>query len=348
MNLREMLKLRRLGNDKQSSERKPPVGLYPNPQASSLQPHQAESNDDAKRVTVFTSPAMPVLWNMIPEQWRQLLRKEFKDQGEGMQALSDKVEAEYRHGNVFPPKEKIFRALQLTNFDLVRVVIIGQDPYHTPGQANGLAFSCELSLHKNTLDCPRLTLFDEEQPKSSETGFQRESLLAKEASWRSQRDLQPSLVNIFTEIERDVGAPITHPAIQRGDLSYWAKQGVLLLNSVLTVKARTAHSHQSLGWQPVTSTLLSNLLTLKSNLVFLLWGKPAHQNGTSMRKTFEQALVACPLAKKKHLVLVASHPSPLSYKRSTASAPSFCGCGHFRQCNAYLSKTKQSPIKWHQ
>jgi uracil-DNA glycosylase len=183
---------------------------------------------------------------------------------------------------IFPPADCIYAALELTPFDRVRVVIIGQDPYHGPGQAHGLSFSVRSGV---------------EQP--------------------------PSLRNIFQEIKRDYGGELP----KDGDLSRWASQGVLLLNSVLTVESGQAGSHRNRGWEKLTDQLIRRLSAERQHLVFLLWGAYA----IAKRELIDST---------KHLILTAPHPSPLSAHRG------FIGCGHFSQANAYLCAHGQQPIQW--
>jgi uracil-DNA glycosylase len=207
-------------------------------------------------------------------------------------SLEQKVNHEYNTGTIFPPRDKIFRALELCPLDKVRVVILGQDPYHTPGQANGLCFSCET------------------QP------------------------LQPSLRNIFEQVQKDTGKGMS-ATLLTGNLEPWAKQGVLLLNTTLTVKMNKANSHKDLGWNEVTKGIVSELSRKKKGLVFLLWGKHAHDVGND-------AIVN----PGNHLVLKSSHPSPYSYTTSSSRVPSFSGCQHFSLCNQYLEKHSKGPVNW--
>ena len=183
--------------------------------------------------------------------------------------------------NVYPKGRDIFNAFQRTPFDAVRVVILGQDPYHGPGQAHGLCFSVPPGV----------------QPP-------------------------PSLLNIFAEIQRDLGIP--RPA--HGDLSKWADQGVLLLNATLTVRAEQAGSHQGKGWERFTDAAISALARERKGIVFLLWGRFA-QN--------KEGLIG-----DQHYVLKAPHPSPLSAHRG------FIGCGHFGQANELLAAQGSAPIDW--
>ena len=196
--------------------------------------------------------------------------------------LTEFVRNEYAAGQVFPPGKEIFAAFDATPFDDVKVVIIGQDPYHDVNQANGLCFSV-----------------------------------------RDGIPFPPSLLNIFKEIQDDLGTPIP----QSGDLSRWAKQGVLLLNSTLTVRAHSAGSHQNRGWEQFTDEVIFQLAQQKENLVFILWGSYAIKKGAFINRM-------------KHLVLTSPHPSPLSAYRG------FFGNKHFSQANNYLIKHGKTPITW--
>lgn len=200
-----------------------------------------------------------------------------------MRELSQFLRAEKRAGKViFPKGPEIFAAFETTPFDAVRVVILGQDPYHGPGQAHGLCFSVRPGVPP-----------------------------------------PPSLENIFVEIERDLG--ITRP--DHGCLLPWAEQGVLLLNSVLTVERGRAASHQNRGWEGFTDAAIAALDRERSGLVFLLWGSYAQRKG--------QLIDA-----RRHLVLRSVHPSPLSAHRG------FIGCGHFSAANRYLQQQGMEPIDW--
>lgn len=192
------------------------------------------------------------------------------------------VDSEYATATVYPAREKLFRALELAPLAEVKVCILGQDPYHEPGQAQGLAFSV---------------------PKGTA--------------------LPPSLKNIYAEIDAEYGCGIP----QSGDLGYWAKQGVLLLNTVLSVRAHEANSHAHHGWETLTDNILRELDRQERPLVFLLWGGPAQK---------KEKLLHNP----RHLILKSSHPSPLSVYRG------FRGCGHFRACNEFLTANGLAPIDW--
>lgn len=183
----------------------------------------------------------------------------------------------------FPAGKEIFAAFDKTPFEEVKAVILGQDPYHEPGQAHGLCFS----VPKGTI-------------------------------------VPPSLVNIIKEINADLGASIS---TEKGDLTGWAEQGVLLLNSTLTVRAHQAGSHQRRGWEEFTDAAIAALSQNRTGLVFLLWGSYA----ISKRRLIDTG---------RHLVLCAPHPSPLSAYRG------FFGCHHFSQANSYLAMQGKSPIDW--
>ena len=216
----------------------------------------------------------------IEDSWKQILSNEWdKDY---FIKLTEFVRNEYATGQVFPPGKEIFAAFDATPFEDVKVVIIGQAPYHDVNQANGLCFSV-----------------------------------------RDGIPFPPSLLNIFKEIQDDLGTPIP----QSGDLSRWAKQGVLLLNSTLTVRAHSAGSHQNKGWEQFTDEVILQLAQQKENLVFILWGSYAIKKGAFINRM-------------KHLVLTSPHPSPLSAYRG------FFGNKHFSQANNYLIKHGKTPITW--
>ena len=216
----------------------------------------------------------------IEESWKQVLADEWNK--DYFVNLTHFVRNEYATSQVFPPGREIFAAFDATPFDNVKVVIIGQDPYHDVNQANGLCFSV-----------------------------------------RDGIPFPPSLLNIFKEIENDLGTPI--PA--SGDLSRWAHQGVLLLNSTLTVRAHSAGSHQNKGWEQFTDEVILQLAQRKENLVFILWGAYAIKKGAFINRM-------------KHLVLTSPHPSPLSAYRG------FFGNKHFSLTNEYLVKHGKQPIEW--
>ena len=196
--------------------------------------------------------------------------------------LYDFVTNEYKNNTCYPPFEKILNALNLTPYENVKCVILGQDPYHEPNQAMGLSFSVE----------PGVTI-----PRS--------------------------LQNIYKELHDELGCYIPN----NGDLTKWAKQGVLLLNSVLTVRAHKAASHADHGWETYTDAILSELNKKDTPIVFLLWG-----NFARAKKTL--------ITNPKHLILEATHPSPFS------ASSGFFGCNHFKKCNDYLTTNGLSPIDW--
>ncbi|MEK7070136.1 MAG: uracil-DNA glycosylase [Patescibacteria group bacterium] len=218
----------------------------------------------------------------LEKGWKKALAEEFG--AEYMKELKKKLEKEMKAGIVvYPPVKQIFNAFNLTPFDKVKVVVLGQDPYHGKGQAHGLSFSV---------------------PKGIKP--------------------PPSLVNIFKEIESDLNVKISKT---NGNLEDWAKQGVLLLNSVLTVRANSPASHRNFGWEKLTDTVIKTLSDKKEQLVFLLWGKFAQK---------KESLIDA----SKHFILKAPHPSPFSANSG------FFGCKHFSKTNEYLIKTSQTPIKW--
>lgn len=216
----------------------------------------------------------------IEDSWRNELADEWEQPY--FRQLVDFVHNEYRHHQVFPPGREIFAAFDATPFDKVKVVILGQDPYHDVGQANGLCFSV-----------------------------------------RDGVPFPPSLVNIFKEIHDDLGKPIP----TSGDLTRWARQGVLLLNSTLTVRAHSAGSHQNRGWEEFTDHVIFHLAKHREHLVFILWGAYAIKKGSFIDRT-------------RHLVLISPHPSPLSAHRG------FFGNKHFSRANEYLVAHGIEPIDW--
>jgi len=216
----------------------------------------------------------------IETSWKSKLKDEFEKKY--FIDLAEFVRKEYKSTTVFPPGNMIFNAFNLCPLSDVRAVIIGQDPYHGPGQAHGLCFSV------------------------------REGVA-----------FPPSLINIFKEIELDLGIPRTID----GNLKRWASQGVLLLNATLTVRAHQAGSHQKKGWEEFTDSIIRILNIEKQNLVFFLWGAYAQKKGESIDRT-------------RHLVLESVHPSPLSASRG------FFGNKHFSKCNDYLEKNGIGSINW--
>lgn len=217
----------------------------------------------------------------IESSWKRALEPEFEK--DYFQNLTEFVKNEYQSSIVYPPPKFIFRAFELTPFDKVKVVILGQDPYHGPGQANGLCFAVNKGVR-----------------------------------------LPPSLQNIYKEIKDDTGHP---PQSPDGDLEEWAKQGVLLLNATLTVRAHQAGSHQNVGWEQFTDSVIRVLSEQKENLVFILWGAYAQKKGNVIDP-------------KKHLIIKSAHPSPLSAYNG------FFGSKPFSQTDAYLVSHGETPIFW--
>ena len=216
----------------------------------------------------------------IEESWKQQLSAEFEK--DYFVRLTEFVRQEYAQGIVYPPGRLIFNAFDLCPFDQVKVVIIGQDPYHGPGQAHGLCFSVNDGVR-----------------------------------------FPPSLVNIFKEIESDLGTPVP----LSGNLTRWANQGVLLLNATLTVRAHQAGSHQRKGWEEFTDAAIRSLATQREGIVFILWGSYAQKKGAFIDRT-------------RHLVLTSAHPSPLSAWNG------FFGNKHFSRANEYLVSQGKTPIAW--
>jgi uracil-DNA glycosylase len=217
---------------------------------------------------------------MITNDWLEVLKEEFRKPY--YSRLFQFVQQEYNTAQVFPPAEDIFNAFHLTPLHEVKVVIIGQDPYHNTGQAHGLAFSVKPEV-----------------------------------------EIPPSLANIYQELHTDLGCYIPN----NGYLVKWAKQGVLMLNTVLTVRAHTAYSHRGRGWEAFTDAAIAALDHQDRPIVFLLWGKPAQ-----MKKSM--------LHNPNHLVLEAPHPSPLSAYRG------FFGCKHFSRANEFLESHGETGIDW--
>ncbi len=218
---------------------------------------------------------------MINKTWDEFLNKEF--QQPYFKELSQFLKKEYEEKTVYPPKQEVFSSFYYTDLDRVKVVILGQDPYHEPGQACGLCFAVKPGI-----------------------------------------ELPPSLVNIYKEIEEETGVKMNY---RNGYLVSWAKQGVLLLNTVLTVEAHRANSHKDRGWETFTDHVIEKLNSLDQPIVLLLWGANARS---------KQALLNNP----RHLILTSAHPSPLSVYRG------FFGCGHFRRTNEFLSANGREPIDW--
>ena len=213
-------------------------------------------------------------------RWDEVLRQDLES--ESFARLRAFLKEEYAQGTVYPPAEDVFNALKATDYDKVKVLLLGQDPYHGPGQAHGFAFSV-----KKGVKTP------------------------------------PSLQNIYKELETDLGCTIP----SHGNLLEWAEQGVLMLNTVLTVREGQPNSHKNRGWEELTDSIIRHLDARESPVVFLLWGANAK---TKM-----------PLIHgMQHLVLAAPHPSPLSAWQG------FFGCGHFSKANAFLQAAGQTPVDW--
>ncbi|MBQ8761904.1 MAG: uracil-DNA glycosylase [Clostridia bacterium] len=216
----------------------------------------------------------------IAKSWYEMLKPEFeKDYYKQLQQF---LTNEYKHYTIYPETQNVFNALNLVPFNKVKVVIIGQDPYHGPQQAHGLCFSVQQGV-----------------------------------------DIPPSLQNIYKEIHSDIGCSIPN----HGELTKWAKQGVLLLNSVLTVRAGQANSHKGKGWEQLTTAIIEKLNHSETPIVFLLWGANAKEVGKIVDTS-------------KHFVLTAPHPSPLS------AYSGFFGCKHFSKTNEFLKSMNLEPIDW--
>ena len=217
----------------------------------------------------------------IEASWKSALKAEFRQPYFEQAALH--VRTEKGQGKtIYPPGSMIFNAFNHTPFDKVKVVILGQDPYHGPGQAHGLCFSVQPGIAP-----------------------------------------PPSLVNIYKEMQADLGVPIpTH-----GTLTHWAEQGVFLLNASLTVRAGEPMSHAKIGWAPFTDAVIKTISDKKEHIVFLLWGKFAQEKSVLINQA-------------RHLILRAAHPSPLS------AHAGFMGCKHFSKTNEYLVKHGIDPVDW--
>lgn len=216
----------------------------------------------------------------LGNDWTELLAPEFEK--DYYKTLRGTLAAEYRSHAVYPHMNDIFNALRLTPYSGVKAVILGQDPYHGPGQAHGLSFSVKKGVPN-----------------------------------------PPSLQNIFKELKADLG--IEPPG--HGDLTQWAKEGVLLLNAVLTVRDGAPNSHAGIGWQTFTDNIFNLLNERRQPIIFLLWGKNAKA---------KEALIT----NKHHRILTAAHPSPLS------ATGGFFGCKHFSKCNLFLELEGETPINW--
>jgi uracil-DNA glycosylase len=216
---------------------------------------------------------------LIENDWDNILKEEYKK--DYFKKLVKFVREEYQTKKIYPPAKNVFKALKLTKYRDVKVVIIGQDPYHNEGEAQGLAFSVPTNVK-----------------------------------------IPPSLQNIFKELKSDLGIEK-----ENGNLEEWAKQGVLLLNTVLTVEKNKPNSHRKKGWEIFTDKIIESLNEKDNSIVFLLWGNNAKE---------KQKLIT----NKKHLILSTTHPSPFSYFSG------FKGCKHFSQTNEFLQQKNQSIIKW--
>ncbi|MBQ3046627.1 MAG: uracil-DNA glycosylase [Clostridia bacterium] len=216
----------------------------------------------------------------ITEEWDEILKEEFNSKE--YLALREFLKIEYSSHVVYPSMYDIFNSMKYTSFNDVKVVLLGQDPYHNEGQAMGLSFSVPDGV-----------------------------------------DVPPSLVNMYKELNAELGIPIR----KSGNLVGWARQGVLLLNAVLTVRAHQANSHKGKGWEFFTDSIIKKISDQKDHVVFLLWGGNARSKKPLIDKT-------------KHLILECAHPSPLSAYNG------FFGCGHFKKTNEYLLSHGKTPIDW--
>lgn len=216
----------------------------------------------------------------ITEEWDKILEDEFSSSN--YLALREFLKTEYSNHTIYPSMYDIFNSMKTTAFKDVKVVLLGQDPYHNEGQAMGLSFSVPKGIDK-----------------------------------------PPSLVNMFKELKAELDIPIN----QSGDLTGWAKQGVLLLNTVLTVRAHSPNSHKGKGWEQFTDSIIKKISDLKKGVVFLLWGA----NARSKKQLIDT---------NKHLILECAHPSPLSAYNG------FFGCNHYIKTNQYLIKMGKKPIDW--
>ena len=216
----------------------------------------------------------------LDNQWQRLLEEEFA--ADYFTKLDQFLEKEYNEHNIYPPKQDIWNAFRYTDYDEVKVLLLGQDPYHGPGQAHGLSFSVQPGVR-----------------------------------------IPPSLRNIYKELHADLGAPIP----QTGYLKKWAEEGVMLLNTVLTVREGAANSHRGKGWEKITDKAISLLNEREQPVIFLLWGRPAQEK----RKLIDTT---------KHVILSSPHPSPLSANRG------FFGSAPFSKVNAELRRLGIAEIDW--
>ena len=218
--------------------------------------------------------------DLMPADWRAFMDKEFEQ--DYFKDLSVFVESERQNYDVFPPEEDVFNAFKLCKLNELKLVILGQDPYHNFNQAHGLCFSVKRGIK-----------------------------------------LPPSLKNIYKEMEEDLSIR----QAESGDLTKWAEQGVLLLNTVLTVRAHEANSHKKKGWETFTDAVIKAVDSQREGVVFVLWGRDAKSKIPLINTS-------------KHLILSSSHPSPYSANYG------FMGCGHFKKINEYLTSKGQAPINW--
>ena len=216
----------------------------------------------------------------IEKSWCDIINKEFEK--EYMKNLFKNLIQERTENEIYPNNNDVFNAFNYTRINDIKIVILGQDPYHGKGQANGLAFSVSKGIPP-----------------------------------------PPSLIDIFKEINRDLGIN----NYKNGDLTKWARQGILLLNSTLTVRSNNPGSHQNKGWEQFTDKMISIISKKKDGIIFLLWGKFAQKKKKLIDTT-------------KHHILISSHPSPLSSYRG------FIGCGHFSECNEILKNKNKNKINW--
>ncbi len=217
---------------------------------------------------------------LIGNEWDEILKDEFES--DYYKKIREFLKKEYSYGVIYPNMNDIFNSLKYASYNDIKVVIIGQDPYHEPGQAHGLSFSVKPGIA-----------------------------------------IPPSLLNIYKELENDLGCYIPN----NGYLESWAKQGVLLLNNVLTVRAHQANSHKTCGWETFTDNIIRELNKREKSIIFLMWGSCAKQ---------KEALIT----NKNHYILKAPHPSPLSAYRG------FFGCKHFSKTNEILISNGETPIEW--
>lgn len=245
---------------------------------------QAELTDNSPVADGRLSAVEPGLFDGLSPEWRERLSPELKKSyTKGLEAF---VLREYKNGTIFPPRENIFNALNSCSYDDIKVVILGQDPYHGPRQAHGLAFSVQRGVPP-----------------------------------------PPSLVNIYKELKKDLGS---FDIPSHGNLMDWSRQGVIMLNTTLTVRQGQPNSHAKKGWEEFTDAVIREIAKKEGGVVFLLWGKPAQLKCTSISNT-------------RHRVITSSHPSPLGAHQT---AQPFIGSRCFSRCNAYLTELGKPPIDW--